>query len=262
MVQEARIMVICVYAVVIIKTAINNLRNNIKYRAQRHFFCCNEHSNLANGVLHKTLDGQYSANIKIIFAPKSETEIMKRHKVCKNCSVAYCSLIKTGNRNSVHNFCNQVCILEFGVKTRKRNGTYIRTEEAKRKELETKKKHFGEDFGEKVKRANEASATRGLAGYDATKYNHWTQTPEGRKYVSNIQKNKKVSLETRHNMSVASSNRVKKNKNLYSNAKGGIRTDLNAYFRSTWEANYARILNYESIEWKYEAKTFQLDECL
>ena len=63
-------------------------------------------------------------------------------------------------------------------------------------------------------------------------------------------------------MSVASSNRVKKNKNLYSNAKGGIRTDLNAYFRSTWEANYARILNYESIEWKYEAKTFQLDECL
>jgi hypothetical protein len=32
----------------------------------------------------------------------------------------------------------------------------------------------------------------------------------------------------------------------------GVRTDLNQFFRSTWEANFARILNYLNIRWEYE----------
>jgi len=42
----------------------------------------------------------------------------------------------------------------------------------------------------------------------------------------------------------------------YSITKGGIRKDLNKYFRSSWEANYARYLNYKNIKWEYESKTF------
>lgn len=53
-----------------------------------------------------------------------------------------------------------------------------------------------------------------------------------------------------------------KNENMYSNSKGGKREDLNnMYFRSSWEANYARVLNYikdrgEIQSWEYEPETF------
>lgn len=47
--------------------------------------------------------------------------------------------------------------------------------------------------------------------------------------------------------------------NAYSRCKGGIRDDLNQYFRSAWEANVARVLNYLNIEWKYEYKRFNFE---
>jgi len=40
--------------------------------------------------------------------------------------------------------------------------------------------------------------------------------------------------------------------------RGGIRTDLNQYFRSTWEANFARILKFCNIDYEYEKKRFSL----
>lgn len=40
----------------------------------------------------------------------------------------------------------------------------------------------------------------------------------------------------------------------------GRRPDLgNIYFRSSWEANYARILNHQGIAWEYEPKTFYFE---
>lgn len=47
----------------------------------------------------------------------------------------------------------------------------------------------------------------------------------------------------------------------YSNAKHGKRKDLNGtYFRSAWEANYARYLNYFQVKWEYEPKTFMFEK--
>lgn len=46
------------------------------------------------------------------------------------------------------------------------------------------------------------------------------------------------------------------NLNKYTN--GYYRKDLKQYFRSNWEANYARILNYKKIDWKYEPEVFSL----
>ena len=45
-------------------------------------------------------------------------------------------------------------------------------------------------------------------------------------------------------------------------SKKGKRDDLGIYVRSTWEANYARYLNWlvklkEILSWKYENKTFE-----
>lgn len=45
--------------------------------------------------------------------------------------------------------------------------------------------------------------------------------------------------------------------NPYSRARSGKRADLQGmFFRSAWEANIARVLNYENIAWRYEPKTF------
>lgn len=52
----------------------------------------------------------------------------------------------------------------------------------------------------------------------------------------------------------------------YSNRKDGRRADLNdQYFRSAWEANIARYLNYlmaqgEIFRWEYEADTFWFEK--
>lgn len=52
----------------------------------------------------------------------------------------------------------------------------------------------------------------------------------------------------------------------YSRTRGGRRQDLdNQYFRSGWEANFARYLNFlkkqgEIREWKYEAFTFWFEK--
>ena len=44
-------------------------------------------------------------------------------------------------------------------------------------------------------------------------------------------------------------------------AKAGIRPDIDAelYFFSRWEANYARLLNYQGVRWVFQPRTFQLE---
>jgi hypothetical protein len=44
-------------------------------------------------------------------------------------------------------------------------------------------------------------------------------------------------------------------------AKAGVRLDIdpNLYFFSRWEANFARILNFKGIAWKFQPKRFQLE---
>ena len=45
--------------------------------------------------------------------------------------------------------------------------------------------------------------------------------------------------------------------NPYSRTKSGKREDLNnTFFRSAWEANYARYLNFSKVKWEFEPKTF------
>lgn len=57
-------------------------------------------------------------------------------------------------------------------------------------------------------------------------------------------------------------NRLKTPGAIYSNAKRGYREDLgHIFFRSRWEANYARVLNFliehnQIAAWEYEPETF------
>ena len=41
--------------------------------------------------------------------------------------------------------------------------------------------------------------------------------------------------------------------------KNGFRKDLNQAFRSSWEANFARILNFENIQYEYEQQIFDIN---
>ena len=52
-----------------------------------------------------------------------------------------------------------------------------------------------------------------------------------------------------------------KNVNPHGHGKFGFREDLNQYFRSTWEANFARILNLLGIKWEYEKNRVHLGSC-
>lgn len=65
-----------------------------------------------------------------------------------------------------------------------------------------------------------------------------------------------LSFESRQRMSIAASNR--NNQREYTKGIGGIRQDIGHYVRSTWEANFARILIYLGIQYKFEAIKFSL----
>lgn len=49
--------------------------------------------------------------------------------------------------------------------------------------------------------------------------------------------------------------------NLYSSSRKGFREDLNnQFFRSAWEANFARLCNYFGTKWEYEEHKFFLEK--
>lgn len=84
--------------------------------------------------------------------------------------------------------------------------------------------------------------------------------------ISHIELFANMTTEEKHCRAMRSVETRRKNGNIgttnnaYSRCKGGFREDLSQYFRSAWESNVARILNYLHIEWKYEFKRFNFLE--
>jgi hypothetical protein len=150
------------------------------------------------------------------------------------------------------------------VSSRKNNGSYIQTEEQKKKKSIALKELYAsgrrvttdkqrKKFSETLKK----TWAEGKINID----NHWAKTTKGREFLSKNAKDKKLGPQKK--MSIAAQNRIRtKRETLYTSAKGGKREDLQMYFRSNWEANFARILNYQGKNWVYEKYTFQLEECI
>lgn len=93
--------------------------------------------------------------------------------------------------------------------------------------------------------------------------NHWTKTEEGKQRVSEWKKGVPHTDEARRNMSIAAAKRVRENpESLHTRGRGGYREDLGQYFRSEWEAAYARYLNANDVEWTYEPRTFEITETI
>lgn len=188
-----------------------------------------------------------------------ERRELGRHKVCLNCKVEFCSIVPNGYRTPKEVSCSKLCSNEYAVKKRYENGTYIRTKESIEKDFATKAAK-NPDHGKKWAKTLKDRKDRGLGGYDKEKYKHWSQVPDNKEYLKSISKGRIVSEESKKLMSIARQKLLKEHPELiYSNANGGKREDLNnQYFRSNWEANYARILNEQNIVWQYESETFQL----
>jgi hypothetical protein len=149
------------------------------------------------------------------------------------------------------------------VLKRKTLGNYVQSEESKRKKSESVRATYAsrDVFSHKLRQKFSETMKKNWVDGKIDTSNHWAKTQEGRARISARVKGKKLGPQP--NMSIAAQNRLRtKRESLYTSANGGIRSDLKCYFRSSWEANFARILNYEGNPWTYEDKTFQLEESL
>lgn len=182
-----------------------------------------------------------------------------RHKVCLNCKVEFCSIVPNGYRTPKEISCSKQCASEYSVKKRYDNGTYAINEKAIEK-MHATKRAKNPDYGKKWAAIKQGIKERGLGGFDKTKYKHWAQVPENKEHLKSMSKGRIVSESSKKLMSQARKKLFREHPELiYSNANSGKRKDLNdQYFRSNWEANYARILNEQNIKWEYESQTFDL----
>jgi hypothetical protein len=182
-----------------------------------------------------------------------------RHKICKNCNVEFCSITPTGYRTPKYVCCTKECASDLMKDKRFLNNSYSRTKKQIEKGLETKRKK-NPTYGEAKKTLLEEREKRNLHKYDKNTYSHWTKTPNAKEYLKKKFIGRLVSHKTRALMSLRMKEVIKNNpSSIYSRANGGKREDLGEhYFRSNWEANYARILNEMNILWEYEKYTFLL----
>lgn len=189
-----------------------------------------------------------------------------REKNCVICGKAY---IDTTKRN-VGKTCSKECAYIFGVNQRHAKGSYERTEEQNRKMAEAMQK-VREAGGwqisdEKKKMLSEKLKNAWASGEQAKKQKqtciekygveHHMKLPEFRNLTKIKHTGRKISEETRKKLSANS----QKQTHRFSRCRGGFREDLKLYFRSSWEANYARYLNHINTSWEYEPTTFDLGE--
>lgn len=185
----------------------------------------------------------------------------RRLKVCKFCKTEFSDITKRNSRNTCSNECDYASM----AATRKAKGSYVQSDEQKQKKSQSlKRTHAAHDLfsAERRFQMSETMKKTWSEGKIDTN-NHWMKKEENRRYLSEKNKGQQISDETRQKMSLSAQNRVRtKRETLYSSAKGGRRDDLGQYFRSNWEANFARILNLQGKTWVYEPTTFQLTETM
>lgn len=181
---------------------------------------------------------------------------LKRHKVCKHCNAEYCDVTK----RNLHNTCDIVCQKASMTRTRHKNGTYGWSEEQKEKaRVSVKATYASRDvFGPELRKKFSETMKKTWRDGKIDTNKHWTKTTEGKAHLSKLSKGVKRGPQPK--MSLGAQRRVRtKRETMYTSAKGGHREDLNMYFRSMWEANFARILNFKNLKWEYEKKSFQLE---
>lgn len=212
--------------------------------------------------LQKTCNKQCAYKLR----KKNKNTSPAQQKKCNICNKEF--LDKTKLKQQIE--CKS-CSLKKGVKTRKINGSYERSEEQNKKLSATLKRQYDNDerklSKEVLEKLSKGLKERWASGEMKNKsqetclkkygVDHWTKTSQARIKLSNARKGFKFSKEVRNNMSKSAAKRIKKYK-IYSFGNGGFREDIDLYVRSNWEANFARILEYNKIIFQYEPDTFEI----
>lgn len=97
---------------------------------------------------------------------------------------------------------------------------------------------------------------RGMLGKHHTSGTTERMSDEHKRIWNNMNESERKELVFRMRAGKIRSGTYRSTRNTYSRCRGGYREDLDMYFRSSWEANVARILNNLELAWEYEPKRF------
>jgi len=163
-------------------------------------------------------------------------------KTCKECS----QIFQDTSKKKLVETCID-CVHIKMVNTRKERGSYERTEDQNEKLSRTLKKKYelGWNPNTEEHRAKLSKIMKeAWASGDFSKKSKETCI---RKYG------------TLHWMKSEKAYKMLVKRIETSWARQGFRTDLKKYFRSSWEANFARICDFEGRKWKYEPEFFMIN---
>lgn len=184
----------------------------------------------------------------------------KRHRACLHCDIEYCDV----SARMTFRTCSPEHAYAYGAAKRKANGSYERTDEQNEQTRQALLKFHAENDSctpeDRAIRSERMKQTWREGKIDTS--NHWTKTPEAKRWLSEKYTGVPHSVKSRMNMSRGQAARVRSGRELHTSGNGGVRADLERYFRSNWEANFARVMNLLGKQWEYESQSFQLTETL
>ena len=177
------------------------------------------------------------------YNPTTKSQIKKRTKKCPWCEVNFCDIT---NRN-ISNCCCKDHSSRLMVATRKRKGSYTRTAE-QNKTISIALKKSWSDKKWKPKRCSKCGQPN-LFRYNQTGV-CWECRKKPDRYCVDCNR-KLYKYHDSPYCFICGHNGKNNGKNFY-------REDIGLYCRSTWEANFARVLNYLNITFEYEQKSFEV----
>jgi hypothetical protein len=175
----------------------------------------------------------------------------RRHKTCAQCQTEFCDLSKGAWRQT----CSKPCGDALKLERARAGGAYDWDDARRQKNAETVRQNRAsgkvknpwsrDDVKERIKQTN-------LKRYGVE---NWKQTSAGRASTIKLNKIRVRSSEERQKHRLNNLRRAPGA--MRARGKAFIRPDI-GFFRSTWEANYVRILNLTGRVWEYEPCTFTL----
>lgn len=180
-------------------------------------------------------------------------EAMKsREKVCDWCHNPFIDKSK-GNWCRT---CSKNCRNQLRTQNMRKGGAFEWDEERRKKIGEITKQNLLSGKVENPWSRNEVKEKIRQTNLKKFGVSNWRQTKEGRERTITFNKKRIRSREERRKHSDNARKQMKGG--LKSRGKAGKRDDLPGFYRSSWEANYARILIHQGKSWLYEPKTFEL----
>lgn len=159
-------------------------------------------------------------------------------KVCVDCK----EIFQDTSKKKMVTRC-QLCINTSMVKTRREAGSYVRTDSQNEKLSESLRKKYESGWNPNTEEHREKLSQQMKSRWSDGTMAEKTKETSLRKYgvYHHTQRDEYVKAAAK-----------------FSFAKQGYRDDLRIYFRSSWEANFARYLNFLGKSWVYEPRQFLL----